>query len=155
MYEPSYHTKKRDNLRRFNQRRRFVCLDNRKISSYSFGVRRKPGTLIPIEQDILEAGLALSRRGEPSFHGFLIAKEIQEDAEAKRLTSHGTLYKALDRLERAGHLASQWEDPEEAAIQQRPRRRLYQVSVTGAQALAKSHVAARAAASGRRALEGA
>ena len=118
-------------------------------------MRRKPGTLIPIEQDILEAGLALSRRGEPSFHGFLIAKEIQDDAEAKRLTSHGTLYKALDRLERAGHLASEWEDPEEAAIQQRPRRRLYQVTVTGAQALAKSRVTARAAASGRRALEGA
>ena len=118
-------------------------------------MRRKPGTLIPIEQDILEAGLALSRRGEPAFHGFLIAKEIQDDAEAKRLTSHGTLYKALDRLERAGHLASKWEDPEEAAIQQRPRRRLYQVTVTGAQALAKSRVTARAAASGRRALEGA
>lgn len=118
-------------------------------------MRRKPGTLIPIEQDILEAGLALSGRGEPSFHGFLIAKEIQDDAEAKRLTSHGTLYKALDRLERAGHLASQWEDPEEAAIQQRPRRRLYQVTVKGAQTLAKSYVTARAAASGLRTLEGA
>ena len=132
-----------------------MTLDNRQISSYSLGVRRKPGTLIPIEQDILEAGLALSGRGEPSFHGFLIAKEIQDDAEAKRLTSHGTLYKALDRLERAGHLASQWEDPEEAAIQQRPRRRLYQVTVKGAQTLAKSYVTARAAASGLRTLEGA
>jgi DNA-binding PadR family transcriptional regulator len=110
--------------------------------------------LIPIEQEILAAGLARSRRGEPSFHGFLIAKEIQEDTEAKRLTSHGTLYKALDRLERAGLLASQWEDPEEAAKQQRPRRRLYQVTVKGAQALAKSQVA-RAAAPGRQALEGA
>lgn len=118
------------------------------------GVRRKQGTLIPIEQEILEAGLALSRRGEPSFHGFLIAKEIQEDTEAKRLTSHGTLYKALDRLERAGLLTSQWEDPEEAAIQHRPRRRSYQVTVKGAQALAKSQAANQAVPS-RQALEGA
>jgi PadR family transcriptional regulator PadR len=117
-------------------------------------VRRKPGTLIPIEQEILEAGLALGRRGEPSFHGFLIAKDIQQDTGAKRLTSHGTLYKALDRLERAGLLASQWEDPEEAAMQQRPRRRLYQVTAKGAQALAKYQVADRAAGSGRQALEG-
>lgn len=117
-------------------------------------MRRKPGILIPIEQDILEAGLALGRRGEPSFHGFLIAKEIQEDTEAKRLTSHGTLYKALSRLERAGLLTSQWEDPDEAVTQQRPRRRLYKVTAMGAKALANSKASARVPAAGQRALEG-
>jgi PadR family transcriptional regulator PadR len=103
-------------------------------------VRRKTGTLIPIEQRILEAGLELNRQGESRFHGFLIAKRMQakkmhEGAQANRLTGHGTLYKALDRLERAGLVSSTWEDPDEAATQKRPRRRLYQVTPKGSQAL--------------------
>lgn len=118
-------------------------------------MRRKAGALIPIEQEILEAGLAMSRAGKPSFHGFLIAKEIQGGTGAKRLTTHGTLYKALDRLERAGHLTSRWEDPEEAAIQGRPRRRLYEVTVNGAQALARVPAASPASTSRKQVLEGA
>ncbi|MEO7819863.1 MAG: helix-turn-helix transcriptional regulator [Actinomycetota bacterium] len=111
-------------------------------------MRRKPGTLILIEQEILEAGLALSSQGQSSFHGFLIAKQIQGGTGARRLTAHGTLYKALDRLERAGHLESRWEDPSEAAIQGRPRRRLYEVTANGAKALAGARAANRSATSG-------
>lgn len=101
-------------------------------------MRRKPGALLPIELSILETGIELRLRGMPLFYGFLIAKEIKERQEAKLLTAHGTLYKALDRMEKAGLLESRWEDPVIAAEQGRPRRRLYQVTVAGEAALASA-----------------
>jgi DNA-binding PadR family transcriptional regulator len=100
-------------------------------------MRRRTGTLLPLELDILDAGLALSRRGTPEWHGFAIAGAIRERASARQLTAHGTLYKALDRMERAGLLTSRWEDPALAAAAGRPRRRLYQVSAAGVTALAE------------------
>ena len=101
-------------------------------------MRRKSGILIRIEEQILAAGLSLRHRGQPYFHGFLIAKEIAEGTSARRLTAQGTLYKALDRLEKAGLLRSSWEDPEIAAQDRRPRRRLYEVTAHGEQALAEA-----------------
>jgi PadR family transcriptional regulator len=113
-------------------------VDGRKISSYNRGsMRRRPNTLLPIELSILAAGVDLRRDGATTFYGFSIAKEIRE-REARRLTAHGTLYKALDRMERAGLLASCWEDPLVAARERRPRRRLYEVTSAGEQALAKA-----------------
>lgn len=97
-------------------------------------MRRKPGTLLPLELEILEEGLDLQRRGRGEFHGFAIAKSIQETEGARRLTAHGTLYKALARMEKSGLLQSRWEDPLAAADEQRPRRRLYQVTTEGARA---------------------
>ena len=94
-------------------------------------MRRKQGTLLPIEVAILESAIQLREGGEPEFHGFLLAKQIRDRDEARRLTAHGTLYKALDRLQRAGMLASRWEDPDIAAAEGRPRRRLYQVTGLG------------------------
>jgi PadR family transcriptional regulator, regulatory protein PadR len=117
-------------------------------------MRRKPGTLLPVEAHILAAGLALRQRGTPHFHGFLLAKEIMEGADARRLTAQGTLYKALDRMERAGLLERWWEDPEVAAREQRPRRRLYQVTGLGERALAEAARARHAPAPFRRVLEG-
>jgi DNA-binding PadR family transcriptional regulator len=99
-------------------------------------MRRKAGTLVPLEISILEAGMELSLRGRPYFHVFLIASEIKEREDARLLTAHGTLYKALDRLEKAGFLASEWEDPVVAAGQNRPRRRFYRVTAAGEAALA-------------------
>jgi PadR family transcriptional regulator, regulatory protein PadR len=88
-------------------------------------MRRKPGTLLLLEVDILDAGLALRRAGTPSVHGFQLAKAIADRADARAaLTAHGTLYKALSRMEAAGLLTSTWEDPNLAAGQGRPRRRL-------------------------------
>lgn len=107
-------------------------------------VRRKADTLLPIEESILAAGIASLRLGT-DFHGFAIAKAIQEDRAAKRLTAHGTLYKALARLEARGLLTSTWEDPDIAAGEQRPRRRLYRVTPLGEQALAQARQRARAA----------
>lgn len=103
-------------------------------------MRRKPGTLVPIEVSILEAGIAMAARGAACFHGFLIAKEIREREDARLLTAHGTLYKALDRMQQAGLLESEWEDPGTAAEEGRPRRRLYRVTAAGEAALAAAGV---------------
>lgn len=100
-------------------------------------MRRKAGTLLPLEASILDAGIQLRLGRVPEFHGFLIAKAIKDQQDARLLTAHGTLYKALDRMERAGLLASRWEDPLVAAAANRPRRRLYQVTVVGEAALAR------------------
>ncbi|MGH9032903.1 MAG: PadR family transcriptional regulator [Acidimicrobiia bacterium] len=101
-------------------------------------MRRKPGTLLPLEISILTAGVDAMQVGEPEFHGFSIAKAIQERDAARRLTAHGTLYKALGRLERAGLLESRWEEPELAEAEGRPRRRLYRITGTGAAAVTRA-----------------
>lgn len=62
--------------------------------------------------------LATGRR-----HGF-------EVMEVTGLPS-GTVYPALRRLERAGHLESTWEDEAAAHAQGRPRRRVYRLTATG------------------------
>lgn len=98
--------------------------------------RRKKGTLLAIEADILDAGLALRGRGDDEFHGFELAKQIAAGSSARRLTAHGTLYKALGRLEDRGLLVSRWEDAARAVAAGRPRRRLYQVTGEGERALA-------------------
>lgn len=101
-------------------------------------MRRKEGALVPLEVSILEAAIDLRRRGVPEAHGFLLAKEMREERHARRLTAYGTLYKALDRLERAGLLQSRWEDPLIGAGEGRPRRRFYRVTLAGESALAKA-----------------
>lgn len=100
------------------------------------GVRRKPGTLLPLELAILEVALDLARRGVVHWHGFVLARALAEREHSRRLTAHGTLYKALERLEQAGLLASEWEDPLVAAAAGRPRRRLYRITAAGETALA-------------------
>ena len=109
-------------------------------------MRRKSGALLPLEVTILEAAIDLQRRGETEFHGFAVAKEIAEQAEARTLTAHGTLYKALGRMAEAGLLESRWEDPAIAAAEGRPRRRLYHVTGLGAQAIPASNGIQRAPA---------
>jgi DNA-binding PadR family transcriptional regulator len=113
-------------------------------------VRRKPGTLLPLEVDILTAAVAAQRRGNPQFHGFELAKALADGAGARSLTSHGTLYKALGRLEDRGLLASQWEDPAVAAGEGRPLRRLYGVTGAGERALAAAQAPQAGTARGRR-----
>src|SRR5919112_3086536 len=93
--------------------------------------RRKPGTLLPFEAEILMTALARLRDGEADFHGFGLAQDMREQSGSRALTSHGTLYKALSRLEEFGLLTSRWEDAEAAVG--RPRRRLYELTGQGAQ----------------------
>jgi DNA-binding PadR family transcriptional regulator len=97
-------------------------------------VRRKQGVLLPLEVSILETAIELQHSGEKEFHGFAIAKTIKEHGEARALTAHGTLYKALGRMETAGLLDSRWEDALVAAAENRPRRRLYHVTGLGEKA---------------------
>ena len=67
-----------------------------------------------------------------TFHGFGLAQTMREQGGSRSLTAHGTLYKALSRLEEFGLLTSRWEDA--AAAEGRPRRRLYELTGQGAQA---------------------
>ena len=92
--------------------------------------RRKPGTLLPLEIEILEVALSMLRSGHVTFHGFGLAQIMREQTGSRSLTGHGTLYKALSRLEEFGLLTSRWEDA--AAPEGRPRRRLYELTGQGA-----------------------
>jgi PadR family transcriptional regulator, regulatory protein PadR len=91
--------------------------------------RRKPGTLLPLEVEILELALSMLRSGRATFHGFGIAQTMREQTGSRSLTAHGTLYKALGRLEEFGLVTSRWEDA--AAVEGRPRRRLYELTRQG------------------------
>lgn len=104
-------------------------------------MRRTPGVLLPLETSILDAALRLQRHGTNEFHGFAMAKHLTAHGDTRKLISHGTLYKVLNRLETAGLLESHWEDPATAAAEGRPRRRLY--TLTGAGVTALSHAKAR------------
>ena len=99
-------------------------------------MRRKPGALLPLEISILGAAMELAAGDSPEFHGYLLASALREREGARMLTAHGTLYKALDRMRKAGLLESRWEDPEAAAKDERPRRRLYRLTGAGERALA-------------------
>ena len=94
-------------------------------------MRRKPGTLIAIEQSILAAAIILRSSGMEEFHGYRIASEIKRKTDARLLTGHGTLYRALARLEQTGFLGSHWEDPVLAAKEGRPLRKLYKLTAAG------------------------
>ena len=98
--------------------------------------RRRAGVLLPIEAQILQLGLDRASSGSPDFHGFALAEELVGDGAA-RMLGHGTLYKALARLERDDLLASRWEDIDPVA-EGRPRRRLYRVTGKAADALVRS-----------------
>ena len=111
-------------------------------------MRRKPGTLVPLEVEILEVALELREDGEQVFHGYAIASRLGEANSAKKLTAYGTLYRALGRLKDRGLVESQWEDPVSAEAESRPRRRLYSVTGAGEIALARAREAARAADKG-------
>ena len=99
------------------------------------GVRRKQGTLVPLERAILVAACDLCESNAPEFHGYQVARQLADDRDRKWLTAYGTLYRALARLEAMGLLASRWEDPQIAAAESRPGRRLYVLTAEGLAAL--------------------
>ena len=95
------------------------------------------GELLPLEINILRAAARLRHQQATEFYGFLLASELAKGDAARQLLGHGTIYKALDRLEKGGLLASRWEviDESEAG---RPRRRLYELTGAGALALQRA-----------------
>jgi PadR family transcriptional regulator PadR len=94
-------------------------------------MRRKPNALVPIEEAICRAALALRFDGIEQFHGYELAKQLAEAEDRKLLTAYGTLYRALGRLEAMGMLRSRREDLEVAAQANRPIRRLYTLTALG------------------------
>lgn len=98
-------------------------------------MRRKAGTLVPLELAICDAAAALRSRGISEFHGYEIAKTIGDAADRKLLTAYGTLYRALARLEKMQLVTSRWEDPAIPARENRPGRRLYMLTALGDAAL--------------------
>ena len=106
------------------------------------GVRRKPDQLIAIEVEILETALALRKRGTDVFHGYALADALKVRTDQRSLTAHGTLYRALHRLERGGLIESFWEDPQLAEAEGRPRRRMYRVTGAADVALARARAEA-------------
>lgn len=97
-------------------------------------MRRKPGALVPLEQAICAVAARLRSRGMDEFHGYELAKQLADDADRRLLTAYGTLYRALGRLEVMGMLESRQEDPEIAARENRPGRRLYTLTAAGEKA---------------------
>ena len=90
-------------------------------------MRRKPGELLPIERAICNQARALG----DEFHGYQMAKRLHEVGDSRLLIAHGTLYRALSRLEDMGLLKSRWEDPRIPARENRPGRRLYSLTALG------------------------
>ena len=107
-------------------------------------MRRRPGQLLDLEARILGALVDAGASGAGT-HGFALAKELADRQGSHRLTSHGTLYKALGRLEAAGAVTSHWEESAAASRDGRPRRRLYRVTGAGRAAL-RDHLDAAAGA---------
>ena len=111
-------------------------------------VRRRPGTLLPLELELIEVAGRLQRAGQDDCYGYSLAKALAGDGD-RRLVAHGTLYKALGRLTGAGLLDSQWEDASIAEAEGRPRRRLYRVTGAGIEALAEARAAEADSTTGR------
>ena len=127
-----------------------IPLDNRQIGAYKSRVRRKAGSLLPIEIAICTAAADLRRRGVEEFHGYELAKSLSDLAECRLLTAYGTLYRALGRLEKMALLHSRREDPHIAARENRPGRRLYMLTALG-EAAVKERSTATPAGTTRRA----
>jgi PadR family transcriptional regulator, regulatory protein PadR len=102
---------------------------------YRERVFRRPGTLLPLERRVLEIAVD---RAPDGVYGFSLAQDLAGRDGDSRLVAHGTLYKALDRMRKAGLLTAEWEDAAVAADEGRPRRRVYQVTAEGRRALVDS-----------------
>jgi DNA-binding PadR family transcriptional regulator len=96
-----------------------------------------------LEAAILNAAAELRAQATEGFHGFQIARHVSRGKDERRLTAYGTLYRALARLEKLGLLESRWEDPQVAADQRRPVRRLYTLTAAGVAAVDASRQSTR------------
>jgi DNA-binding PadR family transcriptional regulator len=105
-------------------------------------MRRKPNRLIPLEEAICVCAAVLRADGIEEFHGYQLAKQMADASDRRLLTAYGTLYRALGRLEAMGLLTSRREDPEIAAREQRPGRRLYTLTAAGEEAASAVDAAA-------------
>jgi PadR family transcriptional regulator PadR len=93
-------------------------------------MRRKPGTLVPLELAICVCATELRQQAVVEFHGYEMARRLGDAGDQKLLTAYGTLYRALSRLEQMGMLASRWEDPE-IAVREAATREAEQAASAG------------------------
>src|SRR5688500_17446421 len=100
--------------------------------------RRKPGTLVPLETEILEVALSRLGSGQATFHGFGLAQTMREERGSRSLTAHGTLYKALSRLNEFGVVTARRDYA--APFEGLARRRLYESTSHATQVAAQAHV---------------
>lgn len=112
-------------------------------------MRRKPGTLVPLEIAVCRCAVELAADGTREFHGYEMAKKLAEETAHQSLAAYGTLYRALGRLQDMGLLKSRWEDQRIAASENRPSRRLYTLTAAGRAAAAEAKNQAFAKASKR------
>jgi DNA-binding PadR family transcriptional regulator len=105
-------------------------------------MRRKPGGLVPLEASILSAAAVMRSTDSREFYGYQLARRLADVSDHRLLTAYGTLYRALGRLERMGLLESHWEDPQLAASENRPGRRLYALTRKGLAAARAAQVEA-------------
>jgi PadR family transcriptional regulator PadR len=80
----------------------------------------------------LDLLLLTAVRLQPS-HGYAIAETLRRQSDGAFDLPEGTIYPALHRLERAGWLASRWEE------QSGRRRRVYQLTARGRRVLSRQH----------------
>ncbi len=77
--------------------------------------------------------LLLTILSEQPAHGYAVIEELRARSQGAFALPEGTVYPALHRLERAGLLRSHWSDAEAR------RRRVYQLSGLGQEALEARH----------------
>ena len=68
-------------------------------------------------------------------HALARGREYGFDVMEETGLSSGTIYPALDRLERLAFARSEWEDARVAQSEKRPPRRYYRITPDGARAL--------------------
>ncbi|MDX6665433.1 MAG: PadR family transcriptional regulator, regulatory protein PadR [Solirubrobacteraceae bacterium] len=73
--------------------------------------------------------LLLSILGDGPAHGYAIIEELRRRSNGAFDLPEGTVYPALHRLERAGHLSSTW------ATDAPRKRRVYEITASGWRAL--------------------
>jgi len=88
-------------------------------------MRRKSGTLVPLEESLLRVARNFADDGRPRFYAYEIKNHIAigVSRDGRRGTATGTLYRALARLVKWGYLVSAWETLPSG--ESRPRRRYY------------------------------
>ena len=80
-------------------------------------MRRKKGALVPLEKEILEFA---KMNGE--FYGYQFADKHEN---GRKMEQRGTLYRALNRLEKFGYLVSRWEIKNQGST---PAKRFYKLT---------------------------
>jgi PadR family transcriptional regulator, regulatory protein PadR len=68
-------------------------------------------------------------------HGVAIVEDLSAQTEGHYVLAFGTLYPALQRLEKKGFLKGTWEDLDTATAEGRPRRRIWTITALGKKAL--------------------